>query len=104
MVAMATGPSRSTWITSWSTWATCSASLDAGGDKTSYRKRPWSRRAPVRVMIGRVGETTPTALPELPDHVDADGLRDFGDAALESAAAELQGVERGTLGALAPYE
>ena len=55
-------------------------------------------------MIGRVGETTPTALPELPDHVDADGLRDFGDAALEAAGAELQAAERATIAAMAPYD
>ena len=57
-------------------------------------------------MIGDMGETPPPGptLPELPDQVDADRLRELDDSALEAASAALQAAERATIGAMAPYD
>jgi len=57
-------------------------------------------------MIGHVGDMTPQepVLPELPDHLDAERLREFDAAALEAAAAALQAGERATIAAMAPYD
>jgi hypothetical protein len=57
-------------------------------------------------MIGDMGDITPQepVLPELPDQVDADRLREFDASALEAAAAALQAAERATIAAMAPYD
>ena len=57
-------------------------------------------------MIGDVGDMAPqeSALPPLPDPVDADRLREFDASALEAAAAALQAAERATIAAMAPYD
>jgi len=57
-------------------------------------------------MIGDVGDMPPQepVLPELPDHADAERLREFDAAALEAAGAALQVVERATIAAMAPYD
>src|ERR1700731_3898627 len=57
-------------------------------------------------MIRDMGDMPPPdpTLPELPDQVDADRLREFDASALEAAAAALQAAERATIAAMAPYD
>ena len=43
-------------------------------------------------------------LPPLADRVDPDALRELGDDGLDALGAELQGSERATIAAMAPYE
>jgi hypothetical protein len=43
-------------------------------------------------------------LPPLADHVEPDALRELSDDALDALGAALQGTERATIAAMAPYE